>query len=149
MLIGYQTLQIGERQIAALLQTVTAENTRWVLDTLRRGDSVPDSVASTGLLYCPDKAGRDLVVLDGPALLQAGRGSCGSIAALEASLLRARAVLERRVPLPAAAGQYRVQLQRRPGTPQIDYWHAVVRTPGGPIDPTVGLRQVCPTPEYA
>ncbi len=149
MTLGYQTLRIDERKTAALLRRVSDENTLWALGALRRGEALPRSAEDAGVLYCPDRASRDLIVLDGPALLEVGTGSCGSIAVLDVGLLRAQAMLEHGVPLPLARGRYGVKLLRRPGAVDIDYWHAVVRTPGGLVDPTVGLRQVCTTPEYA
>lgn len=149
MTVGYWTPQIDERKAKALLGFVEDENTAWALDAIRLGQRIPRSARDAGLLYCPDRASRSLLLLDAPALLEAGTGSCGSIAVLEVGLLRAQAVLEDRVPLPVARGRFRSRLLRRPGTETIDYWHAVVRTPKGHVDPTVGLRQVCATPEYA
>lgn len=149
MQLGYWTPHVDERKTAAMLMSVADENTLWALEKMRRGETLARSVGDTGLLYCPDRASQSVLLLDAPALLVAGRGSCGSIVAFEAGLLRARAVLEDAVPLPVARGRYKPILLRRPGTATIDYWHAVVRTPSGLMDPTVGLRQVCPTPEYA
>jgi|GEM_PF-2218793 len=149
MTLGYWTPQIDERKTLALLGLVEDENTAWALDAARRGQRIPRSARDAGLLYCPDRASRSLLLIDAPALLKVGTGSCGSIATLEVGLLRAQAVLEDRVPLPVARGRFRSSLLRRPGTETIDYWHAVVRTPKGLVDPTVGLRQVCATPEYA
>lgn len=149
MVLGYWTPQIDERRVADLLARVADENTRWAIDRMLRGERTPRSVHETGLRYCPDRASNAVLLIDAPALLGAGTGSCGSIAALEVGLLRAQAVLEGTVPLPVARGRYQPNLVRRPGTAKIDYWHALVRTPKGLVDPTMGLRQVCPTPEYA
>ena len=149
ILLGYWTSTVDEAKTAALLARVADDNTQWALLAMRRGDRVPRSVSETGLLYCPDRASQALLLVDGPALLEVGTGSCGSIAALEVGLLRAHAILERAVPLPVARGRYQPSLLRRPGTKTIDYWHAVVRTPEGLVDPTVSLRQVCAAPEYA
>jgi len=149
MQLGYWTPHVDERKTAAMLMFVADENTLWAIEQMRRGKDVPRSVSETGLLYCPDHASQSVLLIDAPALLRAGTGSCGSIAALEVGLLRAQAVLEDAVPLPVARGRYQPSLLRRPGTRTIDYWHAVVRTPSGLTDPTASLRQVCPTPEYA
>ena len=149
MTVGYRTLRIDERKTAALLKTVSHENTLWALGAMRRGERLPRSSRDAGILYCPDRASRDLIVLDGPALLDVGTGSCGSIAALDVGLVRARAILEQQVPLPVAMGRYRVKLLRRPGAADIVYWHAVLDLAGSLADPTVGLRKVCATPEYA
>lgn len=149
ILLGYWTSKVDQQKTAALLAKVADDNTQWALHAIRRGESVPRSVTETGLLYCPDRASQALLLVDGPALLEVGIGSCGSIAALEVGLLRAHTVLERAVPLPVARGRYRPDLLRRPGTKTIDYWHAVVRTPEGLVDPTATLRQVCAPPEYA
>ena len=149
MLLGYWTPQVDERKTAALLHHIADENTRWALRSMQRGEAVPRSVTDAGVLYCPDRASQSVLLVDAPALLGVGVGSCGSIATLEVGLLRARAVLKGAVPLPVARGRYQPSLLRRPGTNAIDYWHAVVRTPTGLLDPTTNLRQVCPTPEYA
>ena len=149
MMLGFWTDQICERKTAALLRLVADENTSWALERLRRGKDIPREVSETGLLYCPDRASTSLLLVDGPALLDAGTGSCGSIAALEVGLRRAHAVFEDAVALPVARGRYQTTLLRRPGTVTIDYWHAVVRTPSGLVDPTQSLRQVCAAPEYA
>ncbi len=149
MMLGYWTSAVDMRKTAALLRFIADENTRWAVDALRRGESLPRSVAQAALLYCPDHASRSVLLVDGPALLEVGTGSCGSIAALEVGLLRAQAMIERAVPQPVARGRFVASLLRRPGTETIDYWHAVVRTPKGLVDPTAGLRQVCAPPEYA
>jgi len=149
MMLGYWTPKVDKRKASALLGFISDENTRWAVESMRKGESLPRSVAQAALLYCPDSASRSVLLVDGPALLEVGTGSCGSIAALEVGLLRAQAVLERAVPLPVARGCFVASLLRRPGTETIDYWHAVVRTPKGLVDPTSGLRQVCAPPEYA
>lgn len=149
MTLGYQTQGVDERKLAEILKVVCHENTLWSLDVLKRGQTLPRSAEAAGLMHCPDQASRSIIFLDAATLLELGQGSCGSIAALDVGLLRARAVIHQRVPLPAATGRYQVRLLRRPGTDSIDYWHAVVRTPNGLMDPTVNLRKVCPTPEYA
>lgn len=148
MTLGYRTRHVDERKLADLFKVVAHENTLWALDALKRGVRLPLSAEHAGVLYCPDQASEDLIVLDAGTLLDVGQGSCGSIASLDVGLLRARAVVGG-VPMPAAAGRFRVKLLRRPGTEDIDYWHAVVQTPNGLTDPTVRLRQVCTTPEYA
>ena len=149
MMLGYWTSQVDKRKTEALLGFISDENTRWAVDSMRRGESLPRSVAQAALFYCPDRASRSVLLVDGPALLKVGTGSCGSIAVLEVGLLRAQAVLEHAVPMPVARGRFQASLLRRPGTATIDYWHAVVRTPNGLVDPTSGLRQVCAPPEYA
>ncbi len=106
MMLGYWTSQVDKRKTEALLGFISDENTRWAVDSMRRGESLPRSVAQAALLYCPDRASRSVLLVDGPALLKVGTGSCGSIAVLEVGLLRAQAVLEHAVPMPVARGRF-------------------------------------------
>lgn len=146
MVIGFRTHQATEQQLRAMLELVTRENTAFLLDRLRAGQRV-QSAAAAGLRYCPDEASHEVLFLDAATLLDQGVGSCGSVAAYEASYLRSLAQWNG-MSAPVAAGRFAADLIRQPSK-TVDSWHAVVRTPDGHYDPTRHLQQVCVTPIYA
>lgn len=147
MTLGFATSQISEAQLRQMLELVTRENTAWFLARLRAGRSVR-SASEAGVRYCPDRAGFEVLFLDAETLLDQGIGSCGSIAAYDAGVRRARAQWSGTA-APVAAGRFGPTLISRENGKGVDYWHAVVRTPTGLYDPTRDLKQVCVTPSYA
>lgn len=152
MTLGYRTSYRDgddlERKLVELFKLLAHENTLWALHKRQRGVRLPRSAEDAGILYCPDEASDAIVPKDAETLLDAGIGSCGGIAALDVGLMRSRAVFDHRVPLPVATGRCTVKLIRRPGNKAVDYWHAVMKTPDGLVDPTARLRKVCATPRY-
>jgi hypothetical protein len=147
MVLGFGTGGVTEAKLLRLLEFVTRENTAFFLGRLRAGQSV-QTASEAGLRYCPDHASsHEVVLLDAGVLLDQGVGSCGSIAAHDAAVYRSRAQ-HQGTPSPVASGRFAPHLIRQPST-EVDYWHAVVRTPDGLVDPSRHLQQVCVTPSYA
>lgn len=143
MTLGVAVEQVDEPWLERTLSRLVQDNTQWLLTQ----PSVPKSVGALGLQWCPDRAGIHVVFQHAPVLIEQGRGSCGSIAALAAAIDRTKSI-RRGVAPHLAARRASVKLVRR-ANGRVVYWHALVRRPRELYDPCMELRQVCPTPAYA
>lgn len=144
MMLAVKMGSYTEESVQATLDIATAENTSFFLSRMEDGIAVPRNTFNAGVQYCPDQPSQVMAFEAADVLLETRIGSCGSIAAYEAGMLRARAI-RRGMPPRTARKLYRaVVILQHEGRRNV--WHAVVETPQGQWDPSAGLRQVCANP---
>lgn len=130
---------------------LVAENMRWYLDQWEADKSPPTD--PSGLRWMPDMPTRTVVLFQSAAVvLERGRGSCQSIAALVGGAMAAEAAVNyRRGPLTSEVidtmlDRFVVENRTTPppkgSPPNSRYYHAFLRVDGRLTNPTDGMEQV-------
>ena len=135
------------RQMLDLLVNVNAQ---WYLDEWAQGRDPPTDPRGAGVLWVPDPPRHRVVYFpDAATVIRTRRASCGPIAAMVAGARAATRIRRLVAPSQRAIGRvlegYGVELQSS-GAPagwpaNTAYFHAVVRTPDGLVDPTEGMAR--------
>lgn len=126
--------------LQAALGALARANASWYLDEWTAGRTPPPTARDGGVRYVPRGSAPGRTYSGAPRVFQLGVAECGGIAAIAAghpqALERARGRSEH-----DAAALYQVVLEPAddPRGQTADYWHAVVQTPRGRIDPTEGM----------
>ncbi len=146
MILGFESDGWSRESLVELLEIVVRENVAYIRESRTNGRDLPRSAFDAGIRYCPDGVGGEIRIQAADALLDQGIGSCGSIAAYDAGMMRHRAELHGVHPA-VAQGRYRIDAQQTHKGNRADYYHIQVWTPRGVLDSVARLEQVCPNPD--